>query len=229
MFWVITAFSFIACFLFQLGQLFVGRVGLGLRPEHLIPVKPVKFLRVLFEKAAADDLLRGIVVFHMIESVGAAKIGDAAFGGDAGAAKKDDIAAFVHKLLQLLYLVHEPGLLSQEDLKNKPEEAHHFKIIIGFKGDGAVIQTLCARIKSVFGRQIVVFVAHFYGKMLRKSGNFPLERAGRGHASHRPGELLGLLRSQAAQRTAHTALTAVVTRQGWRSWESSHSCWSPER
>ena len=61
------------------------------------------------------------------------------------------------------------------DLENKPEEAHHFKIIIGFKGDGAVIQTMCAGVKGVFGRQIVIFVAHFYGKMLGQSGNFPLE------------------------------------------------------
>ena len=59
--------------------------------DHFGAVEFKKFLGVAVEKAAAEHGLRIVFEsFLMVEAVFAAKIGDAAFGGDAGAAEEDD-------------------------------------------------------------------------------------------------------------------------------------------
>ena len=97
----------------QLGQLFVGGVGLGLQAEHLVPVKAVEFLRPGVEKGAAEDLLRRVVVLLVVQPVHTAEIGDAALGGHPRPAEKDDGAALVHPLLQSRDLIGQgnPSLL----------------------------------------------------------------------------------------------------------------------
>ena len=77
----------------ELGQTEVGRVGLCAPDDELIAVEAVKLLGVRFPEGVAQDGLGRVVVFLMVEAVHAAKIRDAALGGHACTAKKDDVLA----------------------------------------------------------------------------------------------------------------------------------------
>ena len=84
----------------QLCQPQVGSVGL--RPLHneLIPVEPVELLGVLLPEGVAQDGLGRVIVLLVVQAVHAAEIGDAAFGGDPRAAKKDDAVALGNDFFQ---------------------------------------------------------------------------------------------------------------------------------
>ena len=90
MFWVTMAFS---CLPLQLCQPQVGSVGLCPLHNELIPVEPVELLGVLLPEGMAQDGLGRVIVLLVVQAVHAAEIGDAAFGGDPRAAKKDDAVA----------------------------------------------------------------------------------------------------------------------------------------
>ena len=77
----------------ELGQTEVGRVGLCAPDDELITVKAVKLLGVRFPEGVAQDGLGRVVIFLMVEAVHAAEIRDAALGGHACTAKKDDVLA----------------------------------------------------------------------------------------------------------------------------------------
>ena len=75
----------------HLGELQMHGAGAVVWRDHFGAVEFEKFLGVAVEKAAAEHGLRIVFEsFLMVEAVFAAKIGDAAFGGNAGAAEEDD-------------------------------------------------------------------------------------------------------------------------------------------
>ena len=82
----------------QAGQHPVGRVGLGVGEEHLIVVEAVKLLGVFAVKAVAQNGFRRIIILLVVQPVHTAEIRNAALGGDAGAAKKDDVIIFFDDL-----------------------------------------------------------------------------------------------------------------------------------
>ena len=84
---------------FQLGQLLMGPVGLCIQAKHFIFVKPVKFFRMIQEKGMAQNFLRRIVVFLMIQAIHAAEIRNAALRRYAGAAKKYNVIRTGDQLL----------------------------------------------------------------------------------------------------------------------------------
>ena len=84
----------------QFRQFSVGGVGLGIGADHFGPVEPIELLRFPVEKAAAENGLRRIIILLVVQTVHTAEIGNAAFGGHAGAPEKDDGAAVVDPLLQ---------------------------------------------------------------------------------------------------------------------------------
>ena len=84
----------------QLGQPQVGRIGLCPFYNELIAVKAVELLRVLLPERMAQDGFRRVVVGLVIQPVHAPEIRDAAFGGNARTAKKDDAAAFRNDFFQ---------------------------------------------------------------------------------------------------------------------------------
>ena len=92
---------------FQLGQLSVGRVRFHIENQHLILIKTVKFLRVLKEKAVADDGFRRIGVLLVIETVLTPEIRNPALRGDARPSEKHNALMRVDDLLQFpdLFLV----------------------------------------------------------------------------------------------------------------------------
>ena len=63
-------------------------IRFGIQRDHLVAVILEKRLGVAVEKSTRDNLLRRQLVFLRIETIGAAKVGDAAFGGHACAAEK---------------------------------------------------------------------------------------------------------------------------------------------
>ena len=78
----------------------VRGIGLGIQGEHFGPVKTVKFLGMGQKKAVAEDRFRRRIILLMIQPVHAAKVGNAAFRGDARAPKENNAPALVHHLLQ---------------------------------------------------------------------------------------------------------------------------------
>ena len=94
--------------LFQLRQLFVRRIGLCRETDHLVPVKPVKILGMPFKISMAEDGLRRHVILLVIQPILAAEVRDAAFCGNACAAKKDDPVRRIHPFLQLFdfFFIH---------------------------------------------------------------------------------------------------------------------------
>ena len=84
----------------QLRQGQVAVVWLCLRIEHLFLIKAIEFLRPADKIAVADDLLRGLGILLIVQTVHAAEIRDAGLRGNAGAAEKDDASAFADPLLQ---------------------------------------------------------------------------------------------------------------------------------
>ena len=89
--------------LFQLCQTQVCGVGLGSLYNELIAVKPVELFRVPFPEGVAENGLRRVVVFLVIQPIHTAEIRDAALGGHSRPAKKDDAAALCQNLFQCLY------------------------------------------------------------------------------------------------------------------------------
>ena len=77
--------------LFQLGELQVRGVRLGIQTEHLIAVESIKFLGLAHEKGMGQDGFRRPVVFLVVQTVHRAEIRDAAFGRYARTAEKDDV------------------------------------------------------------------------------------------------------------------------------------------
>ena len=90
---------------FQLGQLLVSRIGLGVGPQHLVPVKAVKFFRPGIKKAAAEDRLRRIIILLVIKAICTAEIRDTALCTDACTAEENDMIAFLHPFAQRHYLI----------------------------------------------------------------------------------------------------------------------------
>ena len=87
--------------LLPLGQLPVGRVGLGIQRQHLGPVEVEKFLGVLFKKRMAQHGLRRIPELLVVQPVHTAEIGDARLRGYPGPAEKHDVVGAVQQFLQL--------------------------------------------------------------------------------------------------------------------------------
>ena len=85
--------------LLQLGQLFVGGVGLHPGDQQFFLVKPVKLGRIAHEKGVAQDGFGGIAPLLVVQAVHTAEIGHARFGADARAPEKDDGARLVDELL----------------------------------------------------------------------------------------------------------------------------------
>ena len=79
---------------FQLCQLLVRGVGLGLERQHLFAIKAVEILGVLIEKRMAEDRLGRVVKFLVVQAVHAAEVRDPALGTHAGAAEEHDVVTF---------------------------------------------------------------------------------------------------------------------------------------
>ena len=90
--------SFKFAHFFKICQGSVGRIWLRIFKDHFIPVKTIKFLRILYKKAMAENRLRRKIIFLVIQSVYTAKIWNMALCGDAGASKKYDISTFIDPL-----------------------------------------------------------------------------------------------------------------------------------
>ena len=73
-------------------------VRLCIREQHLIPVEPVKFFRLSHIEGMAEDRLRRIIVFLVVQSVCTPEIRNMALRGHAGTAEKYDIAALIQPL-----------------------------------------------------------------------------------------------------------------------------------
>ena len=80
----------------------MGRVGLCPPDDHLVPVKTVELLGVLFPEGMAEDGLRRVIVPLMVQPVHAAEIGDARLGADPRPAEKDDVLALCDDGFQCL-------------------------------------------------------------------------------------------------------------------------------
>ncbi len=91
------------------GQPQVGRVGLCIFDDEFLAVKAVELLRLLLEKGVGEDGLGRVGVVLVVEAVHAAEVRDAALGGDARPAEKDDAVAGCDELFE--GLVHG-GFLS---------------------------------------------------------------------------------------------------------------------
>ena len=99
--------------LLPLGQLPVGRIGLGVRRQHLGAVEVEELLRVPLKKGVAQYGLRRIPELLVIQPVHTAKVGDARLRGHTGAAEKHDVVGAVDQFLQPAdVLIHEnPSIL----------------------------------------------------------------------------------------------------------------------
>ena len=88
--------------LLELRQLQVRGVGLRVCGDDAVFIEVEEVPRVLFEERVAQHGLRRVFELLMVESVYRPEVRDAALGGDAGAAEKDDALTFVDDLLQFL-------------------------------------------------------------------------------------------------------------------------------
>ena len=84
--------------LLELCQRFVRPVRLRVREQHLIPVEPVKFFRLSHIEGMAEDRLRRIIVFLVVQSVCTPEIRNMALRGHTGPTEKYNIAAFIQPL-----------------------------------------------------------------------------------------------------------------------------------
>ena len=80
---------------FQLRQLLMGSVGLGIEIEHFVAIEIIEFLGMLKKKVKAQHFFRRIFIFLVIQSIDAAEVRNSAFRGYACAAKKNNGIAFV--------------------------------------------------------------------------------------------------------------------------------------
>lgn len=76
---------------FKLRKSKVSFVGLSVKIEHLILIELVKLAYMVAEKGTAQNSLRGIFIFHVINSVHASEIRNTAFRGNTCSAEKDNI------------------------------------------------------------------------------------------------------------------------------------------
>ena len=79
----------------KLGKLDVRLVGLGVRRDHALAVEGEKLRRMREEKRMGEHGLWRIGKMLVVETVNAAKVGDAACRGYASAAKEDRAAVLV--------------------------------------------------------------------------------------------------------------------------------------
>ena len=84
--------------LFQLGQLFVRGIGFCICKKHFVTVKPIKFSGVSAVEGMTQDGFGGIIILLMIQTVHTPEIRDAALGGDACAAEKNNVVIPLHNL-----------------------------------------------------------------------------------------------------------------------------------
>ena len=92
----------------QFRQTLMRPVRLNAVDHELFPVEAVIFLRVAGEKARAEDRLGRIFPLLVVQAVHAAEIRDPAFRADACAAEKDDVAAPVDPVFELLHFRIHP-------------------------------------------------------------------------------------------------------------------------
>ena len=88
----------LACLL-QLRKLAVRGIRELVQREHLVLIELVELLGLVKEERMAQNDLRGIVVFLIVQSVDTAEIRNAALGRNTGAAEKDDAVVFVNHAL----------------------------------------------------------------------------------------------------------------------------------
>ena len=84
----------------------VGDVGFKAQRQHFLPVKPEEILRVPLIKAVADDSLRRVVEFLVVQPVHAPEIRDSGLRTHSRAAEKDDAVTLLHPCFQSFQLVH---------------------------------------------------------------------------------------------------------------------------
>ena len=94
---------------FQFGQFDMGHVGLGVEGQHLVAVEAVKFFRVVHEEGMAEDRFGRVFIVLVVQAVGAAEIGDAAFRRDAGAAEEDDVIGIFDHVDEFFNICHRKG------------------------------------------------------------------------------------------------------------------------
>ena len=96
--------------LLQLRQGLVGLVGFRVRVQEELLIIIVEDLRVPPEEVVAQQHLRGVAVggLGLVDAVRAAKVGDAAFRGQARPAQKGDAATVFNDLSQ--FLVHRGSI-----------------------------------------------------------------------------------------------------------------------
>ena len=87
---------------FELRKAQVRGVRFGIQRYHFVAVILEKRLGIAVEKTARDNLLWWQLIFLCVQSIGAAKVGDAAFGRHARAAEKHHATrrAFVDPLVE---------------------------------------------------------------------------------------------------------------------------------
>ena len=80
--------------LFERGKLFVRLVRLVAEREHFFAVKAEEILRILIEKRVAQNRLRRVLKFLMVQAVCAAEIRNAGLRRYACPAEEHDIVTF---------------------------------------------------------------------------------------------------------------------------------------
>ena len=85
----------------QLCKLVVGGIWLKAGWKQLGTIKSVELYRVTQIKRMTYDCLRRILPLLVVKTINTAKIRNAGFGRNPGAAKKDDIGRFVDYFLEL--------------------------------------------------------------------------------------------------------------------------------
>ena len=80
--------------LFERGKLFMRLVRLIVEREHFFAVKAEEILRVLIEKRVAQNRLRWVLKFLMVQAVRAAEIRNAGLRRYACPAEEHDIVTF---------------------------------------------------------------------------------------------------------------------------------------
>ena len=76
---------------FKLRKSKVSFVGLSVKIEHLVLIELIELTYVIAEKGTAQNSLRGLFIFHVINSVHASEIRNTAFRGNTCSAEKDNI------------------------------------------------------------------------------------------------------------------------------------------
>ena len=87
--------------LLELCQRFVRPVRLRIWEQHLIPVEPVKFFRLSHIEGMAEDRLRRIIVFLVVQSVCTPEIRNMALRGHTCPTEKYNVAALIQPLFNV--------------------------------------------------------------------------------------------------------------------------------